>query len=129
MYEELEKILRIYANCADYFAKHGDCYGCPMPYKTEPEKGYQRECVGFETKYAALAADAITDLSIQLAEAKADYDAAVEDMALIVGDSNGALKCNACVYNPNAMGCELDGSQFDDDGECHWTFRGRQGNG
>ena len=71
----------------------------------------------------------INDLTTKLAESKADYEAAVEDMALIVGDSNGALKCNACVYNPNDMGCELDGSQFDDDGECHWTYRGRQGNG
>ena len=76
------------------------------------------------------AADLIESLQAQFATEKRRADAAVEDMALIVGDSNGALKCNVCVYNPNDMGCELDGSQFDDDGECHWTYRGRnKGNG
>lgn len=34
--------------------------------------------------------------------------------------------CNVCRYNPNSKGCELEGSQFNDDGECHFEWRGRR---
>lgn len=53
-------------------------------------------------------------------------DAAVEDMTLLAGECRSPLICGRCLYNPNDTGCELDGSQFDDDGECHFTWRGPQ---
>lgn len=61
-------------------------------------------------------------LRAELIEARHRATAAIEDMALIAGQSNSALTCNCCKYNPNDMGCELDGSQFDDAGECHFTW-------
>jgi len=68
---------------------------------------------------------AIASLTAKLEQAEADLKEAKEDMLLIAGESNGALKCNCCKYNPNDMGCELDGSQFDDAGECHFEWKGR----
>ncbi|MDR1631221.1 MAG: hypothetical protein LBS36_13570 [Oscillospiraceae bacterium] len=65
-----------------------------------------------------------TDLERQLAESQRREQAAVEDMQLIAGDIGSPLTCAVCKYNPHDMGCELDGSQFDDDGECHFTWRG-----
>lgn len=45
------------------------------------------------------------------------------DMELLAGNDTSGIKCNICKHNPNDMGCELDGSQFDDDGECHFEWR------
>ena len=49
---------------------------------------------------------------------------AVEDINLLVGECVSSLKCAMCKYNPDDTGCVLDGSQFDDDGECHFEWRG-----
>jgi hypothetical protein len=65
-----------------------------------------------------------SDYEAQLRTAQRRADAAVADMALIAGDIGSPLTCAVCKYNPNDMGCELDGSQFDDDGECHFEWRG-----
>jgi hypothetical protein len=68
-----------------------------------------------------LAADA-------LGESRRREQEILEDLYLIAGDGNSALRCNCCKYNPDDMGCELDGSQFDDDGECHFEWCGAQNN-
>jgi hypothetical protein len=49
---------------------------------------------------------------------------AAEDMNLLAGECVSSLKCTMCKYNPDDTGCVLDGSQFDDDGECHFEWRG-----
>lgn len=73
--------------------------------------------------------DSVPLLLSRIEELTAERDAMLEDMGLIVGDSHSALSCSFCKYNPNDMGCELDGTQFDDDGERHftWVWRGVSG--
>jgi hypothetical protein len=66
----------------------------------------------------------IIRLTDEIDHLKAERDEAVEDMAVIADQTNSALKCSCCKWDPNDMGCELDGSQFDDDGECHFEWRG-----
>lgn len=51
-----------------------------------------------------------------------ERDKAVEDLEWLASTTADSLRCNICKYNPDDMGCELDGSQFDDDGECHFTY-------
>ncbi|MEA4869916.1 MAG: hypothetical protein VB062_04680 [Christensenella sp.] len=50
-------------------------------------------------------------------------DEAERDIELLAGEDTSGEKCNICAHNPNDKGCELDGSQFDDDGECHFKWR------
>ena len=64
------------------------------------------------------------EIEAQLAASQRRERAAVEDMEWLAGTTVDSLRCNICKYNPNDMGCELDGSQFDDDGECHFTWQG-----
>ena len=66
------------------------------------------------------------DAEIKLAESQRMERAAVEGLEWLAGTTVDSLRCNICKYNPNDMGCELDGSQFDDDGECHFTWCGPQ---
>jgi hypothetical protein len=61
--------------------------------------------------------------------AEREKAAAIRDMAYIAGNETNGAKCNYCKWNPNDMGCELDGSQFDDDGECHFEWRGEENKG
>jgi hypothetical protein len=56
-------------------------------------------------------------------KAEAEMDKAERDMKLIAGETNSNLVCSICKWNPNDMGCELDGSQFDDNGDCHFEYR------
>ena len=72
------------------------------------------------------AADLIESLQKQLAESQRRERAAVEDLTYFAGAITTGEPCSRCIYNPNDMGCELDGSQYDDDGECHFTWRGPQ---
>lgn len=58
----------------------------------------------------------------ELYDLTAERDAAVEDLAWLASTTVDSLRCNICKYNPNDMGCELDGSQYDDDGECHFSY-------
>jgi hypothetical protein len=71
---------------------------------------------------------------VEKAEQRADRaekiaEAAIEDMVYLAGNETNGAKCNYCKWNPNDMGCELDGSQFDDDGECHFEWRGEENKG
>ncbi len=59
----------------------------------------------------------------RLQEAEAERDKAERDIKLIAGETNSILVCSICKWNPNDMGCELDGSQFDDNGDCHFEYR------
>ena len=70
--------------------------------------------------------ESVSSLRQQLAASQRRERAAVEDLEWLAGTTVDSLRCNICKYNPNDMGCELDGSQFDDDGECHFTWRGPQ---
>jgi len=54
--------------------------------------------------------------------AETERDAVIEDLEWLAITAVDSLKCNICKYNPDDTGCELDGSQFDDDGECHFTY-------
>jgi hypothetical protein len=70
------------------------------------------------------AADCIESLQAQLTESRNREQAAITDLnyfasALVTGEP-----CNRCRHNPNDMGCELDGSQFYDDGECRFEWCG-----
>ena len=49
---------------------------------------------------------------------------AVADMKLIAGDVISEKNCYICEYYVDGQGCMLDGTQFNDDGECHFTWRG-----
>ena len=63
----------------------------------------------------------INDLTTQLAEAKADYDKAVEDMGMmhIAGEN--------CVYCKNHSNCPMEHMQI---GRCRqFEYRGRKSNG
>lgn len=73
-----------------------------------------------------MAADLIETLQAQLTASQRRERAAVEDLEWLAGTTVDSLRCNICKYNPNDMGCELDGSQFDDDGECRFTWCGPQ---
>lgn len=77
----------------------------------------------YNAAFIAHAREDIPYLLSELERVEKERDAAIEDMALIAGETDSALKCSRCQYNPDDMGCELDGSQFDDDGECHFTWR------
>ena len=105
---EIVKALRICVECAE-----DGCPGCPYA-----PNGCDR--------MHAEAADLIESMQAQLAASRRRERAAVEDMQLIAGDIGSPLTCAVCKYNPNDMGCELDGSQFNDNCECHFTWRGPQ---
>lgn len=66
------------------------------------------------------------ELQNELAESQRRERAAVEDLTYFAGAITTGEPCSRCIYNPDDMGCELDGSQYDDDGECHFTWRGPQ---
>ena len=68
----------------------------------------------------------IESLTAQLAESQRREKQAVEDLTWLAKTTVDSLRCNVCKYNPNDMGCELDGLQFEDDGECHFEWRGLQ---
>lgn len=74
----------------------------------------------------------IKTLQSQLTEAQRWEKAAVEDLTYFAGAITTGEPCSRCLYNPNDMGCELDGSQllpFDDVGECHFKWRGPETDG
>lgn len=48
--------------------------------------------------------------------------AAIKDIEYLAGHVTTGEKCNICRHNINDMGCELDDK--DDDGECHFEWRG-----
>ena len=69
---------------------------------------------------------AALELIAALRKAQRREKAAVDDLTYFAGAITTGEPCSRCSYNPNDMGCELDGSQFDDDGECHFTWRGTE---
>lgn len=94
-------------------------------------RSYSQSLVGY--KLGCEFADAVENgasliesLQAQLTASQRRERAAVEDLEWLAGTTVDSLRCNICKYNPNDMGCELDGSQFDDDGECRFTWRGPQ---
>ena len=93
--------------------------------KEEERRRKQAERLHAERSQKYDCFDVISDLKEQLASSQRRSDAAVEDMQLIAGDIGSPLTCAVCKYNPNDMGCELDGSQFDD-AECHFEWRRAQ---
>jgi len=58
----------------------------------------------------------------RLAASQARERTAVEGLEWLALTTVDSLRCNICKYNPDDMGCELDGSQFDDGGECHFVY-------
>jgi len=107
-----------------------DCPRCDGIGRIEidsPEGDYRTACTACGStgkRMVTVPLEEYETLKSEIDRLQAERDAAIEDMALISGQANSALKCNCCKYNPNDMGCELDGSQFDDDGECHFQWRG-----
>jgi len=92
---------------AEYCLTHKDCYTC----------GHGRKV------FKSLSAYGDTNLTpSDIADLKAKLQEAIECINYFASSMTVDEKCSRCIYNPNDMGCELDGSQFDDDGECHFTW-------
>lgn len=75
---------------------------------------------------AGLTPEEVARIVAERDAAKMQLSEALEDMRLIAGQSNTPHLCNCCQYNPDGMGCILDGSQFDDAGECHFEWCSRK---
>jgi hypothetical protein len=80
-------------------------------------------CCRAEAELERLRAENV-QLRVKLAESMRREQSMLVDMALIAGDAISEKKCYICKYYVDGQGCELDGTQFDDDGECHFTWHG-----
>ena len=102
-----------------------DRIDCRNPICNSNREGMYRKCAELEELLDAAIAGQET-LQKALAESQRRERAAAEDLTYFAGAITTGEPCSRCIYNPDDMGCELDGSQYDDDGECHFTWRGPQ---
>ena len=91
--------------------------------KKESEKGFHSTGEIRIDWMAQECLTAINDLTTQLAEAKADYEAAVEDIKMI--HDSGGDTCLACYHLDTNGECPFGWCNKSDE----FRWRGRQGNG
>lgn len=110
-----EKTLRIIENLQADNAK----LRAKLERMTAERDSYERSYLSVEKER--------NDIADRYWKTVADRDAAAEDMTLIAGAVISEQKCCICGHYVDGDGCQLDGTQFNDDGECHFTWHGLKG--
>lgn len=116
----------MYVNCVYCGHRYGPAKDTPVSMadvlKQHIEKCPKHPMSALKRENEELKAE-IDRLTERAEKAEARAEAAIRDMTWLSGYVVGGEKCNICKHNPNDMGCVLDGSQFNDDGECHFEWR------
>lgn len=85
-------------------------------YKSDADNVYAEDYLA-DTEFLL---NRINDLTTQLAESKADYEAAVEDM--FIAANGDTYSCGVCKHHYHPDRCHTNA-----DGTCTFEYRGRKG--